>query len=631
MIGYALSSFTTPKIISDCRLESCVGSQSQAKDLTSGSLNESVTFSFHINHASKFADGFNSNHQGSIQLFQDSQNRYLSIPMRYGSTKFMEIALPKSKSSSDLVKIKILQSQTFFLYFNSELLYSHRYQLPTFYVSDFSFLKSQLSKERKALEEFQVVLYQQNHKWTDFQLFDFILLGISIGALTKWTHVKSIEGSSTASIAFAYWPLLAATFLWLLRLLFWFMSPIDPTGATSLTPFGPSGPFFSDIFQVIQAGQSNRPYDLQTSSYPPFINAFSKLLIFLPPLTLVFFLLVVTSATWARILTMGFSAVERRKKVILYLTCIFSLPMLFGFFRGNLDLLASGLIGIGILAILKNRTKVAIISLGLAIALKYWPAIILIFLLRKIGWKSFLQTATVSAGLSIVSAMFIGYHKISEIIHAILVPLLTYTGANSTNQLQYSYSLKAILFFVGIGLKARNLFHPTAQEIYVADHLFTPNVQIIMILIVIAILFIFSMKSLHISSILLFGAGAALLSTGTSYTYRATIVLVVLIVRVYETGVFFRSLKPQLQPGTRTNFLGFLEGAAWVCILAPIDFIYGKHSLVSIESLFQPLALIFLCIVEGIYVLHQNPMLISKIKLRLRWAGRAVSNWDKLS
>ena len=629
-ISYTLNALTVSKEVANCRIDSCITSVKLEKLLTRRDLNESILFSFSITDKSRLENELNIYHQGAIQLLQDNSRRFLLLPMRVGTSKYFKIAFPKMHKSDMTITIKIINSQSFYIYIDKALIYSHRYQLPVFYVSDFSYLHTQLNDKVSTFTDVHFSLYEQKSAIRDLQLFEFIFLAIVFGAVVERNFVQPLKHVRRKGIPYSYWPLWPIIILWTTRLFMWGFSPRDPTGVTSLTPFGPSGPFFSDIFQVIQVGQTNRPYDLQASTYPPFINAFAKLFYFAPPTFLVFGLLIATSVFWARSFRIALALLGPKMKVVWYVTCIFSLPVLFGLFRGNLDLLVSGLIGVGTMAILRNKPKSAIIPLGLAVSLKYWPALIVLFFVRKIGWRIVLQIAALSIGLSIASAIFIGYQKLSEILHVILIPVIYYSDTNSTNQLQYSYSLKALLFFGGIGLKAENFLHPTKQEINLAAHLVSSTIQITLALIVIAALLFLAFKSLKVSSILLFGGAASLLVTGTSYTYRASVLVIVLLVRIFEIQNFPQRLAVQHEGVTLKKVLKLIEGLAWLGILAPIDFIYGENSAVSVESLFQPLALIFLCIVEGIFVFQENTMPAPTIKLRLKSMGLTVSNWKKI-
>ena len=629
-IGYSLNTLSTPKLFANCRIDSCETNINLENMLSQGNLNESINFSFSITNRTRFTNKFNIQHQGSPQLVEDGQGRYLLIPMRNGSSKYTGIVLPKVNSGNLSLTLKILNSQTFYLYKDKAVIYSHRYQLPAFYVSDLTYLNKQLNNQAKNFSDVRISLYKQKSMWRNFQLLEFIFLAILLGVFASKNVVQSFKYNRKKRIPYSYWPLALVTLLWCARVFVWILSPRDPTGATSLTPFGPSGPYFSDIFQVIQVGQTNRPYDLQASTYPPIINAFAKLFFFVPPSALVFGLLIATSAFWAKSFGAALAFAEGNIKIIYYLTFIFSLPILFGLFRGNLDLLASGLISVGVVSILRDKHKSAIIPFGVAVALKYWPALIVVFFVRKIGWKPVIQIAALSTGLSIASTIIIGYHKISEVLHGILVPLLTYSGTNSTNQIPYSYSMKSLLFFAGIFLKARNFIHPTLRELALGQHFFSPADEILIIFVLIAILFFLTYKTLNVSSILLFGAAASLLSTGTSYTYRAAVLLIVLLARIYESENFLRPFNSKSETRLVMKWFRVLEGLSWVCILAPIDFLYGKNSSVSIESLFQPLALIFLCITEGIFVLKENPALASKTRLKLRSLVNLISNWDKI-
>ena len=394
---------------------------------------------------------------------------------------------------------------------------------------------------------------------------------------------------------------LVATF-WILRVALWLKNPGDKTGNLSPTPFGPAGPFFSDIFQVVQAGRFNQAYDYSTTSYPPFITAISRLLNFEPDGLKVFSIAVLTIIVWSYLINF-LRSFSKEKSLPPTLILILALPILFAVARGNLDLLAIGLIGLGIVLIQQNKIAFALAAFTFASALKYWPILVLLFLINKIGKKYFFMIALFSGILTIFSGLICGYHGLRSLAHVVFFPITTYSNSSVTSQLPYSYSIFFITFLIGIFRYSKNFMHPSHDEIDAALRLLSPFEGRVFVLTIIIGLLVLNVRMKFQSSNLLIGSGAALLLTGTSYTYRGCILVLVLLIRVAFENEYFRfAFKRTGKVTFRSfNWLGGIELFLWAILLLPIDFIYARNSLISITSLAQPISLIWLITLEILY------------------------------
>jgi hypothetical protein len=627
---------TQPKLLFKCDSIECVKALDQKENIKQSTVLESINLSFNINSHDSFKS--DPTKIGAIQLKIDSGKLYVLIPMRYGKSLFSGVELSTSESLDENIRVDIVNSQSYFVYVNNKLAYSHRYQLPVFYISDLNYLQDQIGAATEKKIKVEAKLFSSSRIWTDIHVILFILMGLGIGIiagtflkpsfLPKKSEIRIVDRNSRWP--FTIWPFYVVFVLWMLRIGLWLSKPIDPTGTSSPSPFGPSGPYFSDIFQVVQAGNGRRPYDLNASSYPTLMNAISRFLHFLSPTNIALIFLVFTSLAWTYCLYIATNKSLIKIKYLTSISVLLALPMLFGLFRGNVDLLVSGLVGASVFALILKKENYFIGLMALGIALKYWPALILLFLFSKIGIKVFLKTLLLSASVSIGAAFIIGYYRILDVVHALFVPVVSYAGANSTSQLPYSYSMKTLLFLLGIGLKARNFIIPTAPEISAADKFSTSQVSITLIIIMVVILCFLAFKSKRISSVLLFGSAAALLSTGTSYTYRATALLVVLLMRIFENQTFWRFLPRNSGARLRDNSLTLLEYLSWICILSPLDFVYANNSLVSIESFVQPLAVLGLCVIESVFIGKDGSFRNMKGLDCLRFSKDKLLVWDKI-
>lgn len=214
----------------------------------------------------------------------------------------------------------------------------------------------------------------------------------------------------------------------------------------STQQFAPVQARFSDLMQVQILGQGE-PYSFLHANYPPFPMALMGLTWGIS-----------VHAVQAIILGMSFGVVlgvllaicrvgDRIVDLWPGLAIAICFPMLFSLDRGNLDTLAIALTLLSLTALLRNRIVTGAVLASFAIALKIFPAIILLPMLRRAGGRIYFGLAVSAAlVLTIMAAPIIHIPYTSSILH------LVNSGDTSSLPLMqrqsWGYSLNALLLTI---------------------------------------------------------------------------------------------------------------------------------------------------------------------------------------
>ena len=607
-LGYtALLCKEQPKTVFKCVALNCSASNLPAID--SHSIQDfSISFRVKSIISSSTIGGLTT---GNLYIVKSEHQYTLNIPMRYGSSPYFSVIL-KSLIQGDQITVKIKQSQSFDVSENDHLLYTHRYETPVFYVSK-PLLDTPGFKLTFSRYVFNLKSYQKSSKNVNLATIIFLIGSPLISFLLLKITSRQLENKSKTTkriLTVIGPPLMPFTALWVASIFRWTSQRLDFTGAGSPGPFGPVGPLFSDIFQVFQAGAFPKPYLGGATDYPPFAVALGRLSLLIPMTFLVFLVFVLFCFLMGLALKPFLVRATLASRLKLLVLIFFSYPILFGIARGNLDLISIALVLTSVICYSKQSKKIAILTLSIAIALKYWPVVFLLLLIKRRDLKSLVLVIFFASALTLVSTVVLGYTNLPSIIAVIFKPLLDYgVSAESLTSYTYSYSINTLVLFVAIILMSANPLNPSVMESHHASMLVHGFTHFFVLFISFCILTILYKKMTKTSSIFLLAGAASLLFTSTSAVYRAGILVVCLVVRMRENEDDVWRYRKKEKNSKSSNRLAqglrLIEILSWLIVLTPTDFYYQKGTLFSTESILQPIAVIGLLTVEYFFSIQK--------------------------
>lgn len=550
----------------------------------------------------------------------------IGIPMRNGLSTTFPVSIVSMKKS-EMIQISIFDSREFLVTRGNKIVYSHRYLSPVFFADPDNPI--QIINSNQNLE----LLVVPNSLTLSISLIPwYILLAkilltigsfICISFIVKCVLQKFFE-SEKKQISMQI-PIFSLCAIWAFSLGRWLLMPRDDTGSSNPSPFAQIGPAFSDIMQIFQAGKFSKPYDYGAVNYPP--TALYLIRLF-GPLSVGISALVVFAFSFGVLMWLlsGFNFNKKRyQNYILTFPIILSYPIIFALIRGNLDLLVVSLIGLSLnLYIVRGLRKIGILLLSIAIAIKFWPVVFVIFLIKKRDFLGSLLVIAGSMAITLASAYLLGYHKFSDEFHIIWNTLGLFNGTPTVNTFIYSFSLGGFFLAISIFIASHFSLHPTSIEILQGLRFIKSKEYLLALLISIVIISYLIWKSRRNDSIILYCSALALLESSVSYAYRATILFVCLVLRMSESTSFLRldtkSKNLQVKQFYQ-KVLRNVEIIAWLCILAPTTFYYVRGSLFSTSSVIQPIALVCIVFVESFFernyhqIVLQSNRMPNKIKI----------------
>jgi hypothetical protein len=179
-------------------------------------------------------------------------------------------------------------------------------------------------------------------------------------------------------------------------------------------------------------------------NYPPVTVAiFAFLSNFMSGYVIYFFMI-------SAIIILKFAIIQNLKlsnnlNLLIFLLILLSYPFLFGVIRGNIDIWVSMLL---ILAY-QLREKfmfTAGLLLGLAISLKYWPLIFIVFFWRFSSKKIVAISFATAISLQALSIYVLGYRNYLDFFNISKIPLQSQNVDISSNTLGYSSSFLVLCF-----------------------------------------------------------------------------------------------------------------------------------------------------------------------------------------
>ena len=557
------------------------------------------------NHDASSRYEYRLGERGSVDISRNqSGNLRIQIPMLGLQDNKFAIDAP-FPTASQAIRIEVKNSRELLITFDDRIVYSHHYFLPTFFVNPnmpFNFESSSLDRDLDYTIQ-DITIYNDG---VIRQLVQVVLLIISF-ILLSIVFLLALRRFFPRKVTYLsdQIPIKTITGFWALSSILWLNGQADFTGSTNPSPFGPIAPAFSDVLQIFRAGQFDLPYDFGAINYPPFSVALIRLL---EPLSLGFAAIFISSISYGIILWMGDGVNLNRSlkgRVSHLLLFVAPYPIVFALFRGNLDLFAAALVGLSFIAYNKNKFYISIIFLAIAVALKIWPIVFLLFLVREKRWSLILMCTLMGATITSFSYSILGYTELNQQLRLLAdLPNIT-NGAIGPSIFSYSFSIGAIFFVSYLSAISISNLTTSTFDILEAFDFIQSKMYLTISGIFLFLLLLLIFRSRRQESIILYCASIALLLPNVSYTYRGSILIICVLFRIELAGHFYRINDLQnrgiLQKDWRTIFLRICETLSWICILSPTTFYYAKDSLLSISSLIQPLSVIFLLIVEVFY------------------------------
>jgi Glycosyltransferase family 87 len=203
------------------------------------------------------------------------------------------------------------------------------------------------------------------------------------------------------------------------------------------TPFGTIAFAFSDYWQLANASSYDKPYDEMSINYPPMGLALIKLLGHVNPyigFSLVIYCGFLLSAIVANSrIVLNFKATGVRSLVI----SIIFFPIIFGIARGNIDLATTSLVFLWVYFMRLRKPLVSVVMLTMAISLKLWPAVFVLFYLRRRKTRESVFIVFGFSLLNFASNYILGYKHVAT---NFLVWIKELRSANEGSSLEFVFN-----------------------------------------------------------------------------------------------------------------------------------------------------------------------------------------------
>lgn len=536
------------------------------------------------------------------------------IPFRTGSVPFFSYQF-SDVNRNDKLQIKIIYSREVYLFKNNKIMYTHRYEEPVFYVknSEINILNSLKT---------QMILIDYNYKiLEDKNMVEgkimFLTVALAICAIfLGFTYRRFLLKGNTDLIKLSsktsYQFILISISVYLILFLRWAINDKDPVGAKNLTPFGPTGPLFSDFFQINQLAMFTSVYDSSATNYPPFSILLLKSLSFASPFSI--FCLIIFISLGVILGNIDFKNINGYTTM---LAVLLSYPLLFSIARGNLDLLASALIILAISALQNDRHKSAVVLLSFAISLKLWPAVFMLLFLKKRHILAFYVFFLTNL-LSYLSIYALGYSSISKLF-SVLFSALSSGNASTSMEFQNTYSLKTIFVLVHMLMNSPAPWSPSNLDflnaLNFANGFYGASILIALCFVIGATIYI----SKDLKYQLFLASCLVLLVSSPAYIYRG--VILIYAFQLLYKGDFLNRYSINLRFVQLDSLR--LKKFLWTLIFVPTSFFYFSEKAVSTSSLIVPLSLASLLMIYGFEVwrAQANSFFVRDSKFSLRSLG----------
>jgi len=489
---------------------------------------------------------------------------------------------------NDEIKLIIRSSRDVYFFKNNLITYTHRYETPVFYtkISNANLINKGDTELVEIDTEYQV--RQDENRLNGKAFLSILLLTFCAMLLGIFARKKSELGEKTfltlspkTKIQF----LMVSIACYVLLFIKWYVTEKDPVGARNLTPFGPSGPIFSDFYQMATLASFNNVYESSATNYPPFGILLLKLLGNLSYLAT--FLMIIFFCVGVLI---GNSRHFSKNGILDVLITLTSFPLVFAIARGNLDLLASALVILAIAAFKNEKTTWTVVLLSTAVALKLWPIVFVLIFLKK-GFKEVVMVGISTFVLSISSFFILGHQSFILFLKVIFSAL--YSGnAGSSMEFQNTYSIKTLFVLFHMLINSSSPTAPDKTDFASALNFANGFYGASILLLLFFFLIFIALKTNELKYQFFFASSIVLLVSSPSYVYRG-------IVLIYAFQLLYRET---ISIPSRINLKAFsidsskLKICLWLFIFVPTSFYYFSEKAVSTSSLIVPLSLTSLCL-----------------------------------
>jgi len=355
-------------------------------------------------------------------------SKILKIPIFNGVVNdFLELPISVVQKRN-VFEIVVEHSQLIRIYQNDKLILTTRYQYPVFTYGEISYQSDNLNSANLIISE-----EKPNKFRYAFQVIAWFVFGLFLVYTIlpkKWN--SKFKSSFMDRRTIALLSLIFST-LMIIHVIIWlrlYGNQVNVVNGPTNSPFVPSGPRFSDHFQMLVYSTTNRPYDSIDINYPPGSLIFYRILSLLSFDYSIFFVFGVSVAL------IFFSFYSTTKSVLFSLSGALSFPVVFAFDRGNIDLLCIGCL-IAMLSLYKSYKKTTFILLGILGSVKIWPLLFLPLL-----WKIHKSNKLISTFMT--SVVFILVTLGSQVAYggSILSALPRSSAASGLQVFEYSTTLR---------------------------------------------------------------------------------------------------------------------------------------------------------------------------------------------
>jgi hypothetical protein len=568
----------------DCKVNPC------SEIFDENQVIQSVEVSF-LNKAGENRDKLET--KNSIDISKRQNNILISIPQLKPEFSNLKVEL-KDVQENAKITIRVNESRSVYVFIDGKIAYSHRYEMPVFQINPMQIASYQgIDSSTQNISANYIV---KNPGFLEIgRILLVLILILTITYLISLNYRKPSLPFLNSELH-KPWFIFGIAFFWVASIVISLRKPFDPVGAQNPGLFGPIGVAFSDYFQISQISQFNKPYELGGVNYPPAALMLGKILFGAFP-GLPGFVLFASASLGLIFYLVRKSGITKSLRTALPFVLFY--PLIFGLVRGNFDIVAVCLIFYSINFADKFNGRVSALLLALAVAIKIWPIVFILYFYKWKNKKLVYETLSYTFLLTMFSAYLLGYSHLNEIFEVVSSSFLSADNI-TTQAFHYCYSLTSIIFFVHLFLTADSPWNPLKFEIQdsvmFTDGIFAKFILVLLLLLLVTAVF----KTRSKRQTFLFISGIALMLPTPSYTYRGAILLGCFILFNYE------SLESRSENSKSDEFLRKMQLLMWLPIFAPGVFFFARNSEISTASIFQPLALLIVLGIEMYFLFSQG-------------------------
>jgi hypothetical protein len=266
-------------------------------------------------------------------------------------------------------------------------------------------------------------------------------------------------------------------------------------------------------------------------------------------------------------------------KLLIFLLILASYPFLLGIIRGNID------ISVSMLLILAYQLRekfmlTAGLLFGLAISLKYWPLVFIVFFWKFSSKKIVAMSIATAISLQAMSIYMLGYRNFLDYFNISKIPLQSQNVDISSNTLGYSSSFLVLCFVLYHLYSDSRPWDLTDNKIQMAIDFVQSNYLWFQISLILICVLIFLFEKAR-SSIWITCCIFVSFIPEVGYVYRLEPILFGLYLMWDELYVKeFEKLT--------TSRISFMKMCAVLLLLVPWTLFYIPESLLSLESVVIP-------------------------------------------